>query len=282
MNGGKMKNYLIGMDIGGTHVRTGLYSIEKKMIVEFNKISFIQGETAKEEIEVNICEQILRVLYQKQISLNSLKGIGISMAGNVDQNIGCVHRWPNHHLWEGFPIYNYIHEYFHTPVIVEDDGNCAAVGESMEQYGDEHYKGNLIYCTIGTGIGGGIILNHRLHKGEYGMAGELGHLSIPEVHKLCGCGKTDCLQSIITDKHMEEKVGRHTAGILYQLAYILDIPKVIVGGGRIEYNQNLFQYIVSIFNQYKEADHRNYSIEKSKLYNKNGILGVIELLRNGQ
>lgn len=81
---------------------------------------------------------------------------------------------------------------------------------------------------------------------------------------------------------MEEKVGRHIADILYQLAYILDIPKVIVGGGRIEYNQNLFQYIVSIFNHYKEADHRNYSIEKSKLYNKNGILGVIELLRNGQ
>lgn len=277
-----MGNYLIGMDIGGTHVRTGLYSIESQRIVEYNKIAFIKGGTAKEEVVANICEQIQRILEQKQVSKDSLKGIGLSLAGNVNQYTGCVIRWPNHRMWEGFPIIKFISEYFHTPVIAEDDGNCAAIGESMEQYSDADYKENLIYCTIGTGIGCGIILNHRLHRGESGMAGELGHLSIPDVHKMCVCGKTNCLQSIITDKHMEERAGRHIATILYQLAYILDIPKVILGGGLIEYNQSLFQYIVSTFNQYKEDDHRKYTIQKSNLYDMNGILGAIELLRDSQ
>lgn len=270
-----MKQYFIGVDAGGTYVRIGLYSICHGTVTEWMCSRFQHGGTAEQEVRENICDPIQRLLTANSIEHGQVKGIGLALAANYDPSAGRVITWPNRRLWDGYPVLDAVRGLFHTDILIEDDINCAAVGE----YSRESIKTeNLIYCGIGTGIGMGILIQGKVFRGDIGMAGEIGHLKVRECTLQCKCGKIGCLQALFR----EEPFGAAylLGGILSQISHVLNIRKVIVGGGVIEYQDDFYQTIRKGFRQAEYEPKSKYEIQKSELYNTNGILGVIELLKN--
>ncbi len=119
--------------------------------------------------------------------------IGISFGGPVDQEQGSVHL--SHHVpgWEQFPLQSWFEERYGAPAVVANDANAAAFGEF--HLGAGRGCRSMMYITVSTGIGGGLVLNGELWNGQDGMAGEIGHTVIDPAGPLCSCGKRGCLES---------------------------------------------------------------------------------------
>lgn len=270
-----MMEYLIGVDVGGTYVRIGLYSVRHEIVMKWICSRLRHGNTAEQEVRENICEPIQCLLAENSIEYSQVNGIGLSLAADYDFSTGRVITWPNRRLWDGYPVLNAIKSMFDTVILVENDINCAAIGEYRKE---SIHSENLIYCGIGTGIGMGFVIQGKVFRGDGGMAGEIGHLKIGDSTLSCSCGKKGCLQAIM--KENPDRAAYLLGGILSLTSQVLDIPKVIVGGGVVEYKGGFYQSVRDGFRKGKYGLKNSNKIQKSELYNKNGVLGVIELLKN--
>lgn len=126
---------------------------------------------------------------------DTILGIGVAVPGPLDPETGVISFAANIPDWENFPLKEKLEAHFHVPAAVGNDANMAALGEWKFGAGVGH--SNLIYITISTGIGSGIICDGRLLLGERGLAGELGHITvIPENGPMCGCGKRGHLEAV--------------------------------------------------------------------------------------
>ena len=119
-------------------------------------------------------------------------GIGIGVPGFIDMDTGIIMRSPNLQDWANFPVRQEIEKRLNTKVILENDANAAAMGEKW--LGAGRNTDHMAMYTLGTGVGGGIVLNGRLWHGINGMAGELGHFNIESEGHPCGCGSRGCLE----------------------------------------------------------------------------------------
>jgi glucokinase len=134
----------------------------------------------------------IQSLMTKYSGAGELCGIGIGVPGFIDIDTGIIAHSPNLPGWENFPVRDDIERILNTTVILENDANVAAMGEKW--LGAGRNANDLAMYTLGTGVGGGIILNGRILHGANGMAAELGHYTIePEGHP-CGCGSRGCLE----------------------------------------------------------------------------------------
>lgn len=283
--------YLIGMDIGGTNIKIGLYSIAGSFVVDFLTMRARKCDSIYMEVEQNICYVIKDMLKRHTLNIKELKGIGISIAANFEPATGRLTSWPNNPKWNGFPIREYLVQYFNVPVILEDDANSAALGEFICQNNDNK-NNSLIYCTMGTGIGMGIIIDKKIYRGRHHMAGELGHMKIYGNREKCVCGDRGCLQAVFQAEKAKNSLNirclkdigninslaERIAYCLYEIAYLLDISVTVVGGGAIEHNIQLYKGIEKHFYSYMGKKAHLYSIKKSALYNKNGVYGAIRLV----
>ncbi len=120
--------------------------------------------------------------------------IGISFDGPVDR----AGERPRtcHHVagWEGFPLREYVANHFRAPAVLENDANAGAMGEW--RYGAGRGCQSMLYVTVSTGIGGGLILNSALHRGAHGLAGEIGHMCLEPDGPPCACGRRGCLEAL--------------------------------------------------------------------------------------
>ena len=282
-------SFLIGMDIGGTNIRIGLYSIKNKSIIDYATKTLVKYDVVNVEVEQNICMLIKERMQQHFLEMDRLKGIGISIAANFERSTGNLTRWPNNPKWNGFPLREYLTQYFRVPVVIEDDANSAALGEYICQ---SKVKDNLLYCTLGTGIGMGIIINKRIYCGDNHIAGEIGHMRIRDNRLNCVCGKTGCLQAFLRKKdntceskrifqynsNYMCKLTSELAYCLYQIAYLFDISLTIIGGGVVEYDEEFYRKVEKFFFEYVGDNAEIYKIRKSELYNRNGIYGILKLI----
>lgn len=184
-----MKKYLLGIDIGGTTVKLGLFDINGELIYKW------EIETRKNEdgkyILSDITNSIDLILKEKSISKDKVIGAGVGVPGPVKEDgtvLGCVNL--------GWPVFNVsksLEELLKLPVKVANDANIAALGE-MFKGGGEGYE-NMIMVTLGTGVGGGIIINGKVIAGTNGAGGEIGHIGVnPHEKENCNCGKKGCLE----------------------------------------------------------------------------------------
>ncbi|MBT2700657.1 ROK family glucokinase [Bacillus sp. ISL-40] len=138
-----------------------------------------------------LIDQQLEVLKQNK---NKLIGIGIGAPGPVNVQNGSIEVAVNLG-WDNFPLRDILKQETSLPVVVENDANLAAIGEMWKGAGNG--AKNLIFITLGTGVGGGIIVNGKIVHGENGAGGEIGHItSIPRDGFLCNCGKKGCLETV--------------------------------------------------------------------------------------
>lgn len=185
-----MSKYAFGVDVGGTTVKLGLFDKEGNVLdkweIPTNKAN--KGEA----ILPDIAKSILAKMDEKGIKEEDLAGIGLGAPGAVDDN-GTLVGGAVNIGWEPFNIPDAIHAYINVPVKAANDANAAAFGE-MWQGGGKGYN-NMVAVTLGTGVGGGIIINGRLLSGATGAGGEIGHIHMEDNEtEECGCKNKGCLE----------------------------------------------------------------------------------------
>ena len=171
----------IGVDVGGTKIAAGVVD-EKGAIIEMVKRP-TPAANASGTIEV-ISEAVRELL-----SRHEIEAIGIGAAGFVEESRSAVVFAPNL-AWRNEPVARHVEDRTGRPVVVENDANAAAWAEAKLGAGRGH--DHLVMITIGTGIGGGLVLNGQLYRGRWGMAGEPGHYRVVPDGRLCGCGNRGC------------------------------------------------------------------------------------------
>src|SRR5690606_37285652 len=162
---GKSKKYAVGVDLGGTSIKLAIVSAEGK-IVKKSSIETLAAE-GPEAVVSQIKRGIHQILNNNKLEI---KGIGIGSPGVVSTKKGIVENPPNLPGWGKINLGRIIEKEFKMNVFVENDANAAAIGEMIFGTG-KNYK-SFVMVTLGTGVGGGIIIDKKLYRGESGAAGE--------------------------------------------------------------------------------------------------------------
>jgi len=176
-------DYLIGIDIGGTNIRCALFPKEKSEMVRVEKIS-TQNPDNPAQKPVDRLIDCIRSIWPDDAEV---LGMCAAAPGSVDIRRGVVLLAPNIPGWEEFPLREKLKEHFDTTIIIENDANMAGYGEFKLGAGKGHR--NMLYYTVSTGLGGGIIVEGKLLQGEIGIATEVGHIVLHDKGAMCGCGK---------------------------------------------------------------------------------------------
>jgi len=184
-----MKNIAIGVDLGGTNLRIAAVDSDGTLVEKVTlgtKVSL-----GREHVVTDMCDAIEHLL-EKYRNSATLMGIGIGVPGIIDMKTGMVRESPNLPDWTDYPVRGEIEQRLKTVVILENDANVAALGEKWLGAAKEY--DDMAMLTLGTGVGGGIVLGGSIWHGMTGMAGEMGHTTVePEGHP-CGCGNRGCLE----------------------------------------------------------------------------------------
>lgn len=184
-----MAQYVFGVDIGGTTVKLGLFDVEGNLLDKWEIPTRKEGSGS--HILPDVAKSIEDKLEEKNIDKKVVAGVGIGVPGPVD-NEGLIHKAANLG-WGVFSIKDTLEEIINMPVKAGNDANVAALGE-MWKGGAQGYD-DVVMVTLGTGVGGGVIVGGRILNGSSGAAGEIGHICVNENETdVCGCGKKGCLE----------------------------------------------------------------------------------------
>lgn len=185
-----MGSYAFGVDIGGTAVKLGLFLREGRLVDKWEIPT--NKENCGSSILSDVAESILAKLEEKGIRLQDIEGIGVGVPGPVDGEGTLTGVAPNIG-WKVFHIPSALQAYINVPVKALNDANAAAFGE-MWQGGGRGCR-SMVAVTLGTGVGGGIIVDGRILTGASGAGGEIGHIHIEDDEtELCGCKNRGCLE----------------------------------------------------------------------------------------
>lgn len=186
-----MKKYCFGIDVGGTTVKCGLFSTEGVVLDKWEIPT--RTENNGKQILPDVAAAILGKLAEKNIAPDSVTGIGIGVPGPVNEN-GCVPCAVNLH-WGYVDIEGELKELTGIPVKAGNDANVAALGELWK--GGGAGARSMIMVTLGTGVGGGIIIDEKIVPGYHGAGGEIGHVHVDDsITEPCNCGNCGCLEQV--------------------------------------------------------------------------------------
>lgn len=185
-----MKKYCFGVDVGGTTIKIGFLETDGTMLDKWEIKT--NTENAGEAILGDICEALEEKLEKSNISFDEIEGIGIGLPGPILSDgtvLQCVNLG-----WGRFNVEEKLSQMFHgIKVKAGNDANVAALGENWKGGGKNYH--DIVMITLGTGVGGGVIINNKILTGYNGGAGEIGHMHMNDEEKeICGCGRTGCLE----------------------------------------------------------------------------------------
>ncbi len=193
---------LLGLDIGGTNIKIVLLSSSGEIIEKTHTPS--QAQVSPEAVRFAI-----RSAVEPFLKGHSIVGIGIGCAGSVDHGNGVVRNSPNFQNWKNVPLRDWLSHDFGLPVVLDNDANCAVLAEW--RLGAAKQANNVVLLTLGTGIGGGVIINGAVYRGSTGSASELGHFSIHSRGIWCPCGNRGCFERYCSASALVEKFPHLTA-----------------------------------------------------------------------
>lgn len=185
-----MGNYAIGIDLGGTNLKAGIVSSDGKL---YQKLSVKTKSNADPQtISHQIYGLIEEIINNTHLKTTDIIGIGLSSAGLIDKKGETIVFSPNLPQWRNIPIKRMVMERFSMPCVLENDANAAAWGEKWVGAGRD--ASSLVMITLGTGIGGGIIIDNKLWRGANNVAAEIGHMIIQMDGPKCNCGNYGCIE----------------------------------------------------------------------------------------
>ncbi len=278
------KNQIIGVDLGGTNVRIGLLENEKIVKQISKKISSKEGQN----IVINEIVESINKVFNKNVI-----GIGIGVPSIVDIEKGIVYEVHNIPSWREVHLKEILENKFKVPVFVNNDVNCFVLGEKHFGKGKQ-YK-DVIGLAMGTGLGGGIIVNGNLYAGKNCGAGEFGLMKYLDKNYEYYCSGQffqykyglkgeDVLDDAKNGNHnalkILEEFGEHMGNLINSIMYALN-PELIILGGSVSKAYNFFKK--SMFNKINDYEFKTQlaqvKIEKSILKN-SAILGASSLVPN--
>ena len=191
----------IGIDIGGTKVLGGVVDENGKILATHREATPKEGGVALTTTIANVAKVLLRD--------HDAVAMGVSAAGFVSSDRETMLATPNISGWNGVNLKNELGKLIDLPIVIENDANAAAWGEAV--FGAGVGEAQMMMITVGTGIGGGAVIEGKLHRGAYGIAAEFGHLRVvPEGH-LCGCGARGCFEQYASGnalmRHVREAIN---------------------------------------------------------------------------
>ncbi len=184
-----MPDFSIGVDLGGTNLRIAAISTDGQLL---EKITLgVKVALGRDHVISEMCDAIRRLSDQYR-SGGKFVGAGIGVPGIIDLETGMMRKSANLPGWSDYPVRDEIERRLGARVFLDNDANAAALGEKW--LGAARDVDNMAMVTLGTGIGGAIILNGKIFYGMNGMAGEFGHVTIEPTGVPCGCGKPGCAE----------------------------------------------------------------------------------------
>jgi len=223
----KRIKYAVGVDLGGTNIKIGLVSPSGKITRKYSIST--QADEGPQKIIENIKIGIHALLAKSKVHI---EGIGIGSPGTVNSEKGTVENPPNFPGWDKVNLGRAISMEFEKDVFLDNDANVAAIGELI--FGNGVKLNSFVMVTLGTGVGGGIIINRKLYHGDFGAAGEIGHITINYNGPKCNCGSYGCIETYTGNKYLTERVQKelkkHQDSLLLKLInddYDLITPRKI-------------------------------------------------------
>jgi glucokinase len=184
-----MTAFAIAVDLGGTNLRIAALDSRGKILEKMTTGTKVAR--GRDHVIEEMCGCV-RTLALKHRASRELAGIGVGVPGIIDMERGMVRASPNLPGWEDYPVRDEIERRLATAVILENDANAAALGEQW--LGAAAAVDDMCMLTLGTGVGGGVVLQGRLWHGMTGMAAELGHINVEPNGRACNCGSRGCLE----------------------------------------------------------------------------------------
>ncbi|HHY97553.1 MAG TPA: ROK family protein [Firmicutes bacterium] len=196
--------FAVGVDLGGTKIATGVTDLEGRVIQRI--IAPTEPEYGAEHVIGNICRSVEDAISRAGVPRDKIVGIGVGSPGPLDPRSGIVIFAPNL-KWKNVPLKAMIEASTKLPVWVGNDANLAALGEM--RFGAGKGSSNMIYITVSTGIGGGLIINGEVFEGTSFIAGEVGHIVIVPDGPRCGCGNYGCLEAVASGTAIARVAREH-------------------------------------------------------------------------
>lgn len=210
------KKVLIGIDLGGTSIKIGIVNEEYEIIAR-TSIRTNAGRTY-EEVIADMGQAALALLAEHDFSIQDCIGAGVGSPGTIDSQNGVV-LYSNNIRWDNVPAAAELRKYLPVPVFMDNDANCAALGE-VTKGAAAGYR-NAAFLTLGTGIGGGIVIDGTIFGGGHPGGVELGHILNGAEKRKCTCGRYDCLETYASATALiqdAKKMARqHPESVLWEL-----------------------------------------------------------------
>lgn len=184
-----MRSFAIGVDLGGTNLRIAAVEDSGRLL---QSLSTATEVALGRDFVIAEMAVAIRDLARQFSSTHKLLGIGVGIPGIIDLATGTLHSAANLPGWSNYPVRSELENRLGVPVLLENDANCAALGEKWIGAGRE--VNDLCMITLGTGVGGGFVIDGKPWHGLIGMAGEIGHMTVFPEGSICGCGNYGCLE----------------------------------------------------------------------------------------
>lgn len=303
------KKFIIALDLGGTNLKAALLDLSYKIIDRetLSTRSFMQ----KEDLILGIVHAVNRFIKYNSLSKAQILGIGLGLPGPVDAKCGIVHFFPNIPGWKEVRLKHILEKKLDLKVYLDNDAKLMTLAE--HKLGAAKGRLNVLCMTLGTGIGGGIIINGKLYRGFNNAAGEIGHLGINEKGAYCNCGSYGCLEAYIGNRRitgraikvfkrnitLEElsrlaakrnkaaidiwrQAGAHLGFALAGVVNLLNLDAIVIGGGVAKAGKVLFNSIKETLKlQSMSVQGKHVSICKAKFGNEAGLIGAAIMVKEG-
>ena len=311
-----MKRYAIGIDLGGTNTKIGLVGFGGRVI---GRKQFLTKKYPGSAKLINaIAAAVSGIITEHGLKLRQIAGVGVGAPGLIDSKNGIVHCLTNIPGFKDVNLKRLLRQKIGIPVYVDNDVNLMALAEY--RFGAAKGAKNIFCITLGTGVGGGIVINGGIYRGSTQSAGEIGHVPVSFDGPRCNCGRRGCLEAYIGNSYVIKRAaerlkkgrrsvlkGRVTPELITEaartgdrfaiqiwkevaeylsagLVFVINVlnPEVIViGGGMAEAGGFLFEPLIKKVR--KDAMHvpaEGVKIVKARLGNDAGIIGAVELVRS--
>ncbi|MBA7616860.1 Glucokinase [subsurface metagenome] len=214
-----MDGIFVGIDLGGTNIKIGLFDSELNLICKTSKA--IQADMGPQVIVDKIAQTTEKLLADNSLSFEQIEAVGIGAPGPSNITDGIVIAAPNLPLFKNTPLRKMLSERLGKPVILENDANAACWAEFV--LGAGKGAGDMVFFTLGTGIGGGIISSGKLLYGSADNAAELGHIIIYPDGRKCACGQKGCVEAYASANSTAKRAAEAIeAGAKSSLKKVLD------------------------------------------------------------
>lgn len=303
------KNFSIGVDLGGTNLKAALVNRQNKIISR--KALSTECFSDKFKLINAICVVVTGLIRENKLTRNNIGAIGLGLPGPIDFKRGIVHFFPNIPGWKEVALKKILEKRLKVKAFIDNDVNLMCLAEHT--LGAAAGYANVVCLTLGTGVGGGLVINNKLYRGGSFAAGELGHIPLDIKGPKCNCGGSACLEVFIGNKSIThrakqliganitpkelsrmaksgnkkarliwDEVGNYLGVALCGVVNLLNPDCIVIGGGVSGAGNFLFDKVKKVISKRAmSVQAKSVKVLKAKLGNDAGLIGASILARKG-